>query len=918
MPDSNLPAQDSQILSEFLIRESDVDAELAKRCIIVLSFRDFVKLRDIAREAMADRMKDFFASSLQSEEALRSLNFAKYEEPDSVHADDKETSTRITQAIARLGQTELDERTRSLFSYCVSYWNYHSNHASSDPEVSKSLADFALLRQSHYFLMVAMLLGMAKYRQGPLWTDVDQFSRLPPLHYIMRVGDHPSVLRTLWERGEDVNGTDCHGWSPLVWALLERRKDSIEWLLSLENTQMVMNDKSGDHVLHISLRAELDAGLILRLLADPKVQVNAPSKEGWTALQWCLSRKALLPIAQELLRRKDVDVYEANKRGLNAIEQIFDEGISEKCALLILSRPDVPRNWYEKPRKSAPYITSWSGGLVTDEEAPRTYLYRAAYLRWDQVEDLILESDPAKAVVPDRDGLGLLERYAHHGLEQRLRRVLPKLPPNVINSSSHDGGHKLLMLCVQQNWEHVTNTLIHTFSVDDTGVDEDGKTIIHWVSELQWSSFPSLLLAKPPGWVDKTSRDGRTALHVAAEYRNVTACVSLLESGAKCIISDRKGQMAMHVAAEQGHRAIVTLLLQASVRVVTDAWVPDGQGRSVLHYLVMWQSDTFIRQCMHVLRPKVDSRDAAGKSPLHYAALFGNEPAVSVLLEIGADLNRKDSCQFTPIHHALKAGAVACAKTLIQHGARYDAVDRFGRNILLLAVSSEDRETGEYIARLLVSRPAAEVQSFVRHVDHFGRSALHYICRWSEPRKGANGEDNDADGCAEEITDDIEEDIDEGPGYTTATSIERLVKLFTQLGANVNGRDYKGHTPLHDAARTGNLSATRALLRAPGIRVSAGNESGLTPLDFARVDGHEGVVEALKAHGATHSKSWTVTLKPLYTPWRSGYGFDEDKPAETNGEMALAPIGISINDSDGGNDDTSEDADEEDTYEMKH
>ncbi|KAK8130582.1 hypothetical protein PG999_002962 [Apiospora kogelbergensis] len=831
MPDNDLPAQDSRVLSEFIIRESDVDAELAKRCIIVLSFRDFVKLRDIAREAMADRMKDFFASSLQSEEALRSLSFAKYEEPDSVHSDDNETSTRISQAISRLGQTELDERTRSLFSYCVSYWNYHSNHASSDPEVSKSLTDFALLRQSHYFLMVAMLLGMAKYHQGLLWQDVDQFSRLPPLHFIMRVGDHPSVLRALFERGEDINELDCHGWSPLVWALLEGRKDSIQLLLSMENTKMTMNGKSGDHVLHISLRAELDNNMILRLLADPRTQVNALSREGWTALQWCLSREALLPIAQELLRRKDVDIYETNKQGLNAIEQIFDESISEKCALLICLRPDVPRNWYEKPRKLTSHSQSWSTYVATDEDTPRTYLYRAASLRWNQVEDLILENDPTKAMAPDRDGLGLLERYAYHGLEQRLRRVLPKLPPNIIISSSPDGGRRLLMLCVQQNWEHVTSILIHTFSVDDTGPDMDGKTIAHWASEMQWSSFPSLLLAKPRGWVDLTSRDGRTALHVAAEYRNVIACVSLLEAGANCTISDRKGQMAIHVAAEQGHRSIVTLLLQASALEMNDTWIADGQKRSILHYLVMWQSDSFIRQCLHILRPWVDRRDAAGKSPLHYASLFGNEPAVSVLLDIRADPNQKDSCQFTPLHHALKAGAVECAKTLVHHGRR---------------------------------------QKSMPIEDYY-----------------------DAYDGAEEISENLEEeeDVDEGSEYPTATSIERLIRIFTQLGADVNRRDKQGNTPLHEAAKRGNLSATRALLRVPGIEVSACNESKLTPLDFARVDLNERVVKALEAHGADHSESWWVVLKPLYTPWRSGYGFDKDKPAAPDEAMALGPVG---------------------------
>lgn len=43
-PPQNLSPPNSNILSRFAIRESDIDAELAKACIIILSFRDLNKV----------------------------------------------------------------------------------------------------------------------------------------------------------------------------------------------------------------------------------------------------------------------------------------------------------------------------------------------------------------------------------------------------------------------------------------------------------------------------------------------------------------------------------------------------------------------------------------------------------------------------------------------------------------------------------------------------------------------------------------------------------------------------------------------------------------------------------------------------------------------------------------------------------
>lgn len=48
----------------------------------MLNFRDFVRLRGIAREALSERKKDFLVTALQSGEDVMSLKFKRYDDND--------------------------------------------------------------------------------------------------------------------------------------------------------------------------------------------------------------------------------------------------------------------------------------------------------------------------------------------------------------------------------------------------------------------------------------------------------------------------------------------------------------------------------------------------------------------------------------------------------------------------------------------------------------------------------------------------------------------------------------------------------------------------------------------------------------------------------------------------------------------
>ncbi|RYO75972.1 hypothetical protein DL766_008255 [Monosporascus sp. MC13-8B] len=162
----------------------------------------------------------------------------------------------------------------------------------------------------------------------------------------------------------------------------------------------------------------------------------------------------------------------------------------------------------------------------------------------------------------------------------------------------------------------------------------------------------------------------------------------------------------------------------------------------------------------------------------------------------------------------------------------------------------------------------------------FGRSALHYLCHWVDRRKL---EDDDA---GEIILEDVNEDWeDESTTIQTSSPVEWLIKTFTALGADVNGRDCCGYTPLHTAAITGSLVAAQAILRVPKVQFSLVDEKGFTPLDWASVNGHKSMAKALEIRGGTQSHGWQQNLRPLYQPWQPGF---EDEPSDGRAGQSLA------------------------------
>jgi len=65
----------------------------------------------------------------------------------------------------------------------------------------------------------------------------------------------------------------------------------------------------------------------------------------------------------------------------------------------------------------------------------------------------------------------------------------------------------------------------------------------------------------------------------------------------------------------------------------------------------------------------VNDKDAEGKTPLHYAAAYGNKELVQFLIDQGADVKAKDSRGRTPMSVASQMGNTLAEEVLDRAGA---------------------------------------------------------------------------------------------------------------------------------------------------------------------------------------------------------------------------------------------------------
>jgi uncharacterized protein len=398
-------------------------------------------------------------------------------------------------------------------------------------------------------------------------------------------------------------------------------------------------------------------------------------------------------------------------------------------------------------------------------------------------------------------------------------------------------------------------------------------------------------LLKAGADVESPNADGQTSLMVVARTSRVDAANLLLRHGAKVNAVERwRGQTALMWAAAQNQPAMVKELV---------AHGADVNARSTVNN---WQRQV-------TAEPRAIYRPAGGLSPLLYSAREGCVECASILVEAGADLNLADPEGISPLLMAVINTQYDLAAYLIKKGANPNQWDLWGRTPLYAAVDlntiprggrpdrpSLDKTTSLQIVEMLLAagaNPNARLRLAPpfrnigndRGLDGMLTTGATPLLRAAKALDVpavqlllANGADLNL-ANARGMTPTMAAaglgsvDADTRGIYTTEDVQQRSIdslKLLLKAGGDINARDARGLTPLHEAARWGWNDVVQFLVEN-GADLDAKDARGMTPVDSAlgkaggnsrggqRIDVHEDTATLLKklmaARGPAESDS---------------------------------------------------------------
>lgn len=138
---------------------------------------------------------------------------------------------------------------------------------------------------------------------------------------------------------------------------------------------------------------------------------------------------------------------------------------------------------------------------------------------------------------------------------------------------------------------------------------------------------------------------GQTPLHKAAQAGDTDSITFLLDCGAPIGSKDGKGRTPAHLACVQGDLEAFDLLLEKS-----------AAGRTVA--------------------------DSHGNGLVHCAAKHGHLPILTLLRIYEHDLTRPGQHGMTPLHMAALHGQESCVRFLFKHSVDHNVVDDNGRYVI--------------------------------------------------------------------------------------------------------------------------------------------------------------------------------------------------------------------------------------------
>lgn len=384
----------------------------------------------------------------------------------------------------------------------------------------------------------------------------------------------------------------------------------------------------------------------------------------------------------------------------------------------------------------------------------------------------------------------------------------------------------------------------------DINVKNDAEmTPLHWAIDYNAKETALYLIESGAALDGKGKFNGAGLLHFAAENSAPTEVFEmLLKRGFAVNDRDDNGATPLLFAVENAKDETVEFLLQAGA----DVNIATEVGSSALRTNTLQKGDYyFYRTDIHISNWII-----SGVTPLARAALHGKTKILEMLIEKGARLDVADELGNTPLHSAVIGNSSFGVDILLKAGAPILVTNKDGLTPLELAEKSSLWPIARDIWQKVPLHITHDPTDLVTTQDN--RHSLHaavkdgkmHDLRWIV-RRGA-----DVNGLDDEGHSPLWWAVEKG-GNT------RMIKLLLELEASPNVAGPDGESPWLRAFIRTFLYEAPALLLAAGAKIDSADKNGDTALHLAARKADLKNIELLLRHKATLTVRNQSGLTPL-------------------------------------------------------
>lgn len=358
------------------------------------------------------------------------------------------------------------------------------------------------------------------------------------------------------------------------------------------------------------------------------------------------------------------------------------------------------------------------------------------------------------------------------------------------------------------------------------------------------------------------------------------------------IVSNTGSENSLVTACRYGNFDFIAEQYANNASILSRNYWSNSHGKEVPLILIAIECNQpeVVRLILELCPNAINHRSANGTNALITAAMVGNVPIATQLLESGADVNCQNALGFSPLLTASFKGHSDFIDFLLANHANIDVLDTLGRTPLIVAscfghmdIVHKLTDHGCDLNQKTANGLASALTYALAHGYHGIASLLIEKNASVSPLDlsilGRRTDTRDlfitvlnrlkASLCDEDfgriINGDVEKNISpirECAKHGAADSVCMLVKY----GADPEASGSKGHTAMYLAAINGHLPVVEQLLEcgaSTNVTLTSGNNNGMPMLLATIRAGHTKVATTLANHPATDIHQAFMDFTPL-------------------------------------------------------